>query len=72
VRLALSSQDAHVNRSGKAGSEMAAATLPSPFTMSDGRVGMSPPAASADSMFCSDPITLKIPMGRMTLAYWIA
>jgi hypothetical protein len=32
-------------------------------------VGYASPAASALSMFCSEPTTLKSPMGRMTEKY---
>src|SRR5512138_769167 len=47
----------------------AAATDPSPFTASDDRVAYASPAASADSMFWSDPMTLNRPIGTITDRY---
>ena len=40
-----------------------------PFIASDGRVSYASPAASADSMFWSEPSTLKRPIGMMTDRY---
>ena len=47
-------------------SKSAAASVPSQFTASEGAVGYSSPAAETDSMFCSEPTTLKSLIGTMT------
>src|SRR5512141_1148083 len=49
--------------------QSAAATDPRPFMASEERVAYASPAASDDSMFWSEPITLKRPIGRMTERY---
>ena len=51
---------------GKQDPKQAATTEPMPFTARDGRVGYESPAASADSMFCSEPRTLNSPIGTTT------
>ena len=43
--------------------------LPVPLTISDDRVSYESPAASADSIFCSEPRTLKRPMAMITERY---
>ena len=51
---------------GNADPKSAAAMLPRPLIVSDGRVSYASPAASADSMFCSEPSTLKSPIATIT------
>ena len=51
---------------GKQEPNSAAATEPKPLTASEGAVGKRSPAASALSMFCNDPTTLKRPIGKIT------
>src|SRR5947209_4202015 len=54
---------------GKHDPNAAAASVLTPFMASDGVVGYGSPAASADSMFWSDPIRLNSPIGTITVRY---
>ena len=54
---------------GKHEPKSAATSVPTPLTTIAGRIAKLSPAASADSMFWSDPTTLNSPIGTMIERY---